>query len=160
MIFDIIECEEIIGYTFKDKMLLRKCFTHSSYANENGGEDNERLEFFGDSIIQFVITEYLFGKIKADEGKLTEHRKSVVSNASLMKIVHKMGLSKHVLLGVGLKKHVEDDDKLYASLYEAIVAGIYLDGGLTATKKFIKNTIIPNIIAVITSAIILAISPP
>ena len=65
-IFDVSLCEELIGYTFKDKMLLRKCFTHSSYAHENGEQDNELLEFFGDAIIQFVVTEYLATNCKCD----------------------------------------------------------------------------------------------
>ena len=60
MIFDLSGCEEKIGYTFTDKMLLRNCFTHASYAYEHGEKDNELLEFFGDSIIEFVVTEYLY----------------------------------------------------------------------------------------------------
>ena len=103
---NIDEIERKIGYEFKDKMLLRKCFTHSSYANENGGENNELLEFFGDAIIQYVVTEFLYKFAEGDEGKLTE--------------------------------------KLYSSVYEALVAGIYLDGGMVAVKRFVKRTIIED----------------
>ena len=64
-IFDVNSCEEKIGYVFKDKMLLRQCFTHASYAFEHGESDNELLEFFGDAIIEFVVTEYPGGRGRA-----------------------------------------------------------------------------------------------
>lgn len=141
MIFDI-GCESKIGYTFKDKMLLRQCFTHASYANEHGEKDNELLEFFGDSIIQFVVTEYLFKNSSGDEGKLTQKRASLVSKTPLLKAVLRLGLNEYVLLGRGLEKSASLDDKLFSSIYEALVAGIYIDGGLVAAKKFIKDTLI------------------
>lgn len=73
MIFDIQGAEEKIGYSFKDKMLLRKCFTHSSYSNENkNAENNEVLEFFGDAILDFAVTEYLCANCEGDEGVLTK----------------------------------------------------------------------------------------
>ena len=141
MIFDI-GCESKIGYTFKDKMLLRQCFTHASYAYEHGQKDNELLEFFGDSIIQFVVTEYLFKNSSGDEGKLTVKRASIVSKEPLLRAVKKLGLTEYVLLGRGLEKNANLDDKLFSSVYEALVAGIYLDGGLVPAKKFIKDTLI------------------
>lgn len=143
MIFDI-SCESKIGYTFKDKMLLRQCFTHASYAYEHGEKDNERLEFFGDAIIQFVITDYLFRHSAGDEGKLTVKRANLVSKAPLLKAVLKLGLNEYVLLGRGLEKSASLDDKLFSSLYEALVAGIYLDGGIEPAKKFIKETLIKD----------------
>jgi len=143
-IFDIDECEKRIGYRFKDKMLLRRCFTHASYAYENGGEDNELLEFFGDAIIQFVVTEHLYKNAFGDEGKLTKKRSEVVSKEPLLKAVEKLNLIDFVLLGKGQQKTRRTTDKLFSSIYEAVVAGIYLDGGLTTAKKFIKNTIIAD----------------
>ncbi len=143
-IFDIDECEKRIGYSFKDKMLLRRCFTHASYAYENGGEDNELLEFFGDAIIQFVVTEHLYKNAFGDEGKLTKKRAEVVSKEPLLKAVEKLNLIEFVLLGKGQQKSMRITDKLFSSIYEAVVAGIYLDGGLTSAKKFIKNTIIAD----------------
>ena len=73
MIFEFSECEKIIGYTFKNSELFRSCFTHSSYTNEHYGiRNNERLEFFGDAILDFVVTEYLMKKFPDDdEGVLT-----------------------------------------------------------------------------------------
>lgn len=143
-IFDIAECESIIGYSFKDKMLLRKCFTHASYAYENGGENNELLEFFGDAIIEFVVTEHLYKNACGDEGVLTKKRAGVVSKEPLQKAVENLGLDKFILLGKGLAKAKKQDNKFYSSVYEALVAGIYLDGGIASAKKFIKNTIIAD----------------
>ncbi len=144
MIFDIASCEEKIGYSFKDKMLLRKCFTHSSYANEHREDDNELLEFFGDAVIEFVVTEYLFKKCSGDEGKLTEIRKEIVSKDPLLKSVKKLGLSEFVLLGSGQKSSATFEEKLFSSIYEAVVAGIYIDGGIKYAKKFIEDTIISD----------------
>ena len=143
-IFDISGVEEKIGYQFKDKMLLRKCFTHASYAYEHGQTDNELLEFFGDAIIQFVVTEYLYKNAKGDEGKLTQKRANLVSKDPLLKSVKQMGLEEYVLLGNGQSRSKNKDEKLYSSIYEAIVAGIYLDGGLQPVRKFIKETIIAD----------------
>ena len=141
MIFDI-DCESRIGYTFKDKMLLRQCFTHASYGYEHGEKDNELLEFFGDAIIEFVVTEHLFKHSSGDEGKLTKKRASLVSKEPLLRAVKKLGLSEFVLLGRGQEKSANKDEKLFSSVYEALVAGIYIDGGLAPAKKFIKNTLI------------------
>ena len=142
IIFDIDGVEKVIGYTFKDKMLLRTCFTHSSYANEHGEKDNELLEFFGDSIMEYVVTEYLFKKGAGDEGSMTKIRAEMVSKEPLLNAVFKTGLDKFVMLGHGQEKSVSQDDKLFSSVYEALVAGIYLDGGIVPVKKFIKDTII------------------
>jgi ribonuclease-3 len=144
MIFSADEIEKKIKYVFKDKMLLRKCFTHSSYANENGGENNELLEFFGDAIIQFVVTEFLYSYAKGDEGRLTVKRSRMVSKEPLLKSAKELGLFEHLLLGKGQAKNHNYNEKLYSSVYEALVAGIYLDGGITAVKRFIKRTIIED----------------
>ncbi len=143
-IFDIGACEERIGYSFKDKMLLRRCFTHASYAYEHGAEDNELLEFFGDSVIQFVVTEYLFKNAYGDEGKLTKKRADMVSKEPLLKAVKELGLIEFVLLGNGQGKNANLDEKLFSSIYEALVAGIYIDGGMKQAVKFIKDTIIAD----------------
>lgn len=144
MIFDVSECENRIGYTFNDKTLLRKCFTHSSYANEHNTEDNEVLEFFGDAIIEYVVTEHLFKNAYGDEGKLTAIRAEIVSKKPLLNSVRKLGLGEFALLGNGQGKNICEDDKLYSSLYEALVAGIYLDGGMSPVKKFVRETIIAD----------------
>lgn len=142
MIFDLAEVENRIGYSFKDKMLLRQCFTHASYAYEHNENNNELLEFFGDAIIQFVVTEFLYKNATGDEGILTKNRINIVSKKPLLDAVKKLGLNEFVLLGRGLENNANLDDKLFSSIYEAVVAGIYLDGGLVNAKKFIKDTII------------------
>ena len=142
--FDINGAEEKLGYVFKDKMLLRKCFTHSSYANEHNQENNERLEFFGDAILEFVVTEYLFSHYSEDEGCLTDKRKEIVSNENLLRVAKNLGIKDFVLLGNGQGKSTNKNIKLYSSVYEAIVAGIYKDGGILAVKKFINNTLIAD----------------
>lgn len=142
MIFDIDGIEEKINYVFKDKMLLRQCFTHSSYGNEHAEENNELLEFFGDAVIEFVVTEYLFKNSAGNEGKLTEKRKELVSKQPLLAAVERLGLSEYVLLGKGQKKSAKRDEKLFSSIFEALSAGIYLDGGMAAVKTFIKDTVI------------------
>lgn len=144
MIFDVAECEQRLGYRFNDKILLRQCFTHVSYANENKSKDNERLEFFGDAILGLVVTEYLFKSDMSGEGKLTQERSKLVSKKPLQKVVEELGLSELILLGNGLNMHASHDEKLYSSLYEAVVAGIYLDGGMEAAKKFIYRTLLQS----------------
>ncbi len=142
MIFLASECEKRIGYSFKDKMLLRKCFTHSSYANEHKTEDNELLEFFGDAIIEFIVTEHLFNTTYGNEGKLTNFRAQTVSKEPLLRAVKKLKIGELMLFGNGQKKTARETDKLFSSLFEAIVAGIYIDGGLAETKKFLSRTLI------------------
>lgn len=144
IIFDIDGCEKKLGYSFKDKMLLRQCFTHASYANEHGEKDNELLEFFGDSIIEFVVTEYLYKNACGDEGDLTQKRAQLVSKTPLLNIVKKMGLVEFVMLGRGQSKSHNLEEKLYSSIYEAVVCGIYLDGGIVSARKFIRNTLIAD----------------
>ena len=143
-IFDASSVESKIGYVFKDKNLLRKCFVHASYGNERCEENNELLEFFGDAIIEFVVTEYLYANAKGDEGALTKKRADMVSKAPLLKSVLELGLDNYLLLGRGLVNDKTHDEKLYSSVYESLVAGIYLDGGIKPVKAFIKRTIIKD----------------
>lgn len=142
MIFYMHECEEKLGYSFKDKTLLRLCFTHSSYAHEHGGvKNNERLEFFGDSILGFITAEYLMDKYpKVDEGVLTEYKQQLVSSEPLSKAIDKSGLGEFLMFGEGEKKNSPEHHRsAMENLFEAIVAGIYLDGGFEECKKFVKK---------------------
>ena len=125
-------------------MLLRQCFTHASYANEHGEEDNELLEFFGDSIIEIIVTEYLFKNSRGDEGDLTRKRADLVSKEPLLFAVKKLNLHEYVLLGRGQGKAKNLDEKLFSSIYEAVVAGIYIDGGIAPAKKFVTDTLIAD----------------
>ena len=90
--FDADKIQAAIGYKFKNDDLLKRAFTHSSYANENCEEDNERLEFLGDSILNFAVAEYLFGIGEgADEGRLTKQRSALVSEQPLSRIAKSLG---------------------------------------------------------------------
>ena len=144
MIFELSECEEIIGYKFKNTELFRACFTHSSYTNEHYGlRNNERLEFFGDAILDFIVTEYLMKKYPDDdEGILTNKRKDYVAKEPLTQVIFKLGLDKYIIFGKGVENTGDPNDKFYSNLYEAIVAGLYIDGGLAEAKKFIYNTLL------------------
>ncbi len=144
MIFVIYECEERLGYSFKDKTLLRNCFTHSSYSHEHGGKNNERLEFFGDSILGFIVTEYLYGKFpEEEEGRLTLYKQQIVSGKPLAEAIIRLGLNDFILYGEGERKNSpEHHEAACENLFEALVAGIYIDGGLEEAKSFIKKALL------------------
>ena len=148
MIFFMHECEEKLGYSFKDKSLLRLCFTHPSYAHEHGGvKNNERLEFFGDSILGFITAEYLMAKFPdVHEGVLTEYKQQLVSKEPLSKAIEKSGLEEFLMYGEGERKNDPDRHRsARENLFEAIVAGIYLDGGIEEAKKFVKKFLFSKI---------------
>ena len=129
--------EEAIGYQFHDKTLLITCFTHKSYANAFGGEDNERLEFLGDAVLDLVVSDMLYHSFqKADEGDLTNRRKQYVSRDALTPIAEKLNLMNFLRLSGGKENF---GAKTPSSLFEAVVAGIYLDGGLGAAEKFLSE---------------------
>ncbi len=129
--------EKIIGYEFQDKSLLRQAITHKSYADLHGGENYERLEFLGDSVLELVTSEILFAKYPTeDEGSLTKRREYMVEGKSLEKISVQMGLDQFLLINkqVGAKKVKSD-------LYESILGAIYLDGGYAVARAFVERTL-------------------
>ena len=141
-IFDISEAEKYIGYEFKDKALLRQCFTHPSFANENRAcPNNERLEFLGDSVLGFIVSEHLFSTDKRNEGISTVEKQKFVSGKSLSAVAKELKLNRYLLLGAGNERDREKDS-VCENLYESIVAGLYLDGGLSAAKRFINSTLL------------------
>ena len=135
MAFEIETIEKKLGYTFRNKSLLRTAFTHISYANRYQEKSNERLEYLGDAVLQLVVTEWQFRKEPtASEGKLSSKRQKLVCKDALDSAVDGLGVWEH-LLAVGSEYNVKGKAK--SSLFEAIVAAIYLDGGYKAAKKFI-----------------------
>lgn len=134
--------EERLGYTFRNKNLLRHAFVHSSYAHEENIGDNDRMEFFGDAILEFVVSEYLFEKHPDyDEGKLSKMRAAVVSADGLRPIVDGLGIL-DCLLVAGNSVNIRTlSKKIEANLYEAVLCAIYLDGGFDEAKKFIMRTL-------------------
>lgn len=142
MIFYLTEVQQKIGYEFKNPDLLRACFTHGSYTSEfKNSIDNERLEFLGDSVLGFVVADYLYRYKRQDEGGMTEDKQGIVSTKPLAQAIDKLGLHKYLLKSPTLKI----TDKLKENLFEAVVAGIYLDGGLEEARSFIMKNLVKSI---------------
>lgn len=137
------ELERNIGYTFSNKELLRKALTHTSYAYEHGVESNEKLEFLGDSILEFVSSTYLFENyIHLKEGEMTKVRATVVCEKSLYKVAKMHNFSDFLYLGKSEKQSGgEDRPAILADSVEAVIAAIYLDGGIEQAQKFIVENL-------------------
>ena len=133
------EIEESIGYTFQNKALLNKAFTHTSYAYEKNQESNEKLEFLGDSILEFISSKYLYEKYpKLKEGEMTKVRATVVCEKSLYQVAQKHNFSNFLYLGKSEKKvGGEKKPAILADSVEAVIAAIYLDGGIQEAERFI-----------------------
>lgn len=132
--------EKRIGYEFKDKSLVEAAFTHASYVNEHRGVANERLEFLGDCVLDFLVGVELFRNAPdAGEGELTARRASVVSREPLARLVREYGFLELLRVGAGVDRS-EFDIKTVSDLYEAVLGAVYLDGGLDAARKFLDKT--------------------
>ena len=133
------EIEESICYTFQNKALLNKAFTHTSYAYEKNQESNEKLEFLGDSILEFISSKYLYEKYpKLKEGEMTKVRATVVCEKSLYQVAQKHNFSNFLYLGKSEKKvGGEKKPAILADSVEAVIAAIYLDGGIQEAERFI-----------------------
>ena len=126
--------EEKIGYTFKNKLLLKNALTHTSYAYENKVESNERLEYLGDSILEFISSKYLFENFKnLSEGEMTKVRAYAVCEDSLYKVAIKNDFSDFLYLG--------KSEKASKSNKKAVIAAIYLDSNIENAERFILNNI-------------------
>lgn len=147
MSMDLTPLMKEIGYDFKNVSLLRQALTHSSFANEGHGiESYERLEFLGDSVLGFVTARYLFEKDRVpDEGELTKLRAAVVCEKALCGYSKQLSLGKYALLGRG-EQHSGGAERpsILADMYEAVLAAIYLDGGMEPAEKFVLRFIIPE----------------
>ena len=131
--------EKSIGYTFKDKELLKKALTHTSYAYEKHIESNEKLEFLGDSILEYISSKYIYTNYsKLKEGEMTKVRAEVVCENSLYNVAKSHDFSDFILIG---KSEANSGGKykpaILADSIEAIIAAIYFDGGLEQAEKFI-----------------------
>ena len=133
------DLEESIGYVFKNKELLKKALTHTSYAYENKVESNEKLEFLGDSILEFISSKYIYNTYqKLKEGEMTKVRADVVCEKSLYKIACKHNFSDFLYLGKSQKYNEKDvRPAILADSVEAVIAAIYFDSGLKEAEKFI-----------------------
>ena len=133
------ELEKEIGYTFKQKELLKKALTHTSYAYEKKVDSNEKLEFLGDSILEFISSKYLYQNYpNLKEGEMTKVRATVVCEKSLHKIAQKHNFSDFLYLGKSEQvTGGKNRPAILADSVEAIIAAMYLDGGLDKAEKFI-----------------------
>ena len=139
--------EERIGYRFKNPGLLNNALTHSSYSNENRSlavPCNERLEFLGDAVVGFIVAGYLYGKFpNLPEGRMTRLRAELVCERGLNDVSQAIGLGEYLLLGHGESLNGgRERPSINADAVEALIAAIYLDGGLSAAEKFIRKFII------------------
>lgn len=136
--------EESINYTFKNKELLNEALTHTSFANENGINSNEKLEFLGDSILEFISSEYMYNHYpKLNEGELTKARATVVCENSLYEVAKKHEISKYIRVGHSELAHGGNfKPTILADSVEAIIAAIFFDGGLEESKKFIIDNLV------------------
>lgn len=138
-VFPYAEIEEKIGYIFANKSLLKQAFVHSTYAHLRGGEDNERMEYLGDAVLQFAVTDYQYKTDKnASEGELTRNRQKLVCENALEEIVLRLQIDKYLLIEGG---RANIGKKTISSLFETVTAAIYLDGGYAQAEKFILRNI-------------------
>jgi ribonuclease III len=140
----VSEFEQRIGYTFQKRELLRRALTHKSYSHEAKELDvrhNETFEFLGDSVLGFVIGDMLFSHFPhLDEGALSKMKAFLVSAPSLAAKARQYGMGEVILLGVGEEKTGgRKKDSLLANLFEAMIAAVYLDGGVTAARELIER---------------------
>lgn len=142
---DITLLEKRIGYQFQEQELIHEALSHSSYANEKKKlrRSNERLEFLGDSVLSVVVSQYLFERYsELPEGELTKIRAALVCERSLHRFALRIGLGDFLLLGKG-EEHTGGRERpsILADAFEAVIAAIYLDGGLEAARTHILHFI-------------------
>lgn len=146
---DMQELENFFNLNFNDKKLLKTSLTHSSFANENYTESNERLEFVGDAVLDLMMGKYLYVNHKDfDEGDLTKTRAKYVCESALVDYAKACGLKDYLLLGKGEEKsNGRDRVSLQADAFEAFIGAVYLDKGLMEVYKIFDKIVIPIAIA-------------
>ncbi len=143
------ELEKNLGYTFKNPSLLENALTHSSYANETHcrGGSNERLEFLGDSVLSVTVTDYLYNKFNnMPEGELTRLRAALVCEKSLCTFSRELCIGDFLRMGRGeMQNKGNERPSILADAFEAVLAAIYLDGGMAAARKHVMRFILPEL---------------
>ncbi len=137
-----------LGYTFNDGTLLEQALTHSSYANEGNRrvQNNERLEFLGDSVLGMIAANHLFENDQSREGELTKLRASIVCEQALSSYSRELGIGEYLRLGKGERMSGgQDRPSILADAFEAILAAIYLDGGMEAARAFVMPFLLKEI---------------
>lgn len=144
------EFESVMGYSFRDQKILKRALTHSSFSNErryDKMENNERLEFLGDAVLELVSSEFLFQTHKEmQEGDLTRLRASLVCEPTLAYCARSVELGKYLLLGKGeAATGGRDRDSILSDALEAVIGAIFLDGGFTSAKEFVLRFVLNDI---------------
>lgn len=137
---EIESLEKKIGYSFKNREYLHRALSHSSYVNErhNNEESNERLEFLGDSVLGIITADYYFHNFSLPEGELTKLRASTVCEKTLSSFADQIELGKYLMLGKGEERTGgRQRPSINADAFEAVIAAIYLDGGIEEARKFV-----------------------
>jgi len=150
---DLSEFERRLGYTFQRRDLLTRAITHKSYSHEARSENarhNETFEFLGDSVLGFVIGDMLFRHFpELDEGALSKMKAYLVSATSLAEKARRFDMGEVILLGVGEEKTGgRKKDSLLANLFEALLAGVFLDGGIEPARNLIEQSFLDDIRAI------------
>lgn len=150
---EVAEIERRLGIKFRDPSYLNLAFVHRSYVNEAripGLENNERIEFLGDGVLEMTVTQYLYRlRPKLDEGTMTNYRSALVRNRMLARIVTELRLGEFLRMSRGEKKFAEFQERaqqrMRGCLFEAIVGAIYLDRGPGAAELFINEVLLPRL---------------
>ncbi len=141
--------EKKLKISFNNKNLLEQALAHRSYLNENPDfrlNDNERLEFLGDAVLELIVTEYLYNNYPNPEGELTNWRASLVNTKMLFKLADQLGLNNYILLSKGEAKDVgRARQYILANAMEAIIGAIYLDQGYQAAQEFVEREILKEL---------------
>lgn len=135
--------EKSIGYTFKNKELLKNALTHTSYANENNVKSNEKLEFLGDSILEFISSKYIYKNYpNLKEGEMTKVRADVVCEKSLYKVAQRHNFSDFLYVGKSqVINNGNNGQAILADSVEAVIAAIYFDSDLNNAEEFIVENL-------------------
>lgn len=143
---DLKQCMDKLGYRFQNEGLLRRALTHSSMAVEQHrmGEDNERLEYLGDAVLEHLVSRHLFdAHPEMREGALTRLRSSLVCEGALSAAARRLGLNEFILLSRGEEQcGGRDKDSILSDAFEAVLAAVYLDGGLKEAQRLVNEYVL------------------
>ena len=148
------ELEQTLGYRFRQPQLLERALTHRSAAPDGAASeirvDNEQLEYLGDAVLGMLVSEYLVARFPHwSEGQLSKSRARIVNAASICRAARRMNLGEHLRLGKGEEKTGgREKPALLADAFEAVAGAIYLDGGLSASREFVKHALLDAVIDV------------
>ncbi|MBC8527474.1 MAG: ribonuclease III [Candidatus Cloacimonetes bacterium] len=142
----LINLENKINYTFKNKQLLEDALTHRSFYKKSEDNKSEILEFLGDSVLELIVTEFLYNKFPDEnEGNLTKIRSKIISKNFLYEKASEIELSKYILFeDKGLKNKIRNVSSINADIMESVIAAIFLDSSYAESKFVITNIILNN----------------